>query len=571
MFNISDYVVTDDLTILLALIAATTFLLNNLYKPQPLVHPILLGRQSDVGRARNPGESAVYRNYGTGLMGRFPVRPSKEIAILPHLIKPESEASRTLWATRGTNAGLQDRIAALGSGLIRLAGLKPGESKVLLLLNDGIEFIIADFALATHSVISVTLNSQDLLKRVLESQSFSAIIASPEIVPRVLETIYASSFNSRPHTIVIAGDVSQQTLASVASNIKILKFNEVEREGIKVDKLVSKLPEPSDIYTMTYLSNEAGQLQVAQLTHENATAGVAATRSLLPISHALSPLDTIISAFSLSTAYGRVIAYTAIYEGASFATLPSSKMYHDEQPAAPADASDILAAKRYPIPSPTIMFIQPGHLIAIVTDILKNAAGSMFLFPFARRHKLAGISDGFITRESLWDRLVFDGARAKVIGDGAATLRGVIVSGRSLPAVLMTPARMALSVPLVNTFTHPLVAGPVLASHPFDLQDFTEEGVSSEKKGHVGPPSVNVEAKLTGVDDEKVENGGDPAGLLFVRGPPVGKIGNGDQNEDYVQVSPTEERRVRDENAEEGWISTGVRAQVQPNGSFIVL
>lgn len=141
----------------------------------------------------------------------------------------------------------------------------------------------------------------------------------------------------------------------------------------------------------------------------------------------------------------------------------------------------------------------------------------------------------------------------------------------SLPAVLTTPARMALSVPLVNTFTHPLVAGPVLASHPFDLQDFTEEGVSSDKKGHVGPPSVNVEAKLTGVDDEKVENGGDPAGLLFVRGPPVGKIGNVDQNEDYVQVSPTEERRVRDENAEEGWISTGVRAQVQPNGSFIVL
>jgi hypothetical protein len=70
MPGISDYIVTDDLTILLALIAATTFLLNNLYKPQPLVHPILLGRQSDVGRARNPGESAVYRNYGTGLMGR---------------------------------------------------------------------------------------------------------------------------------------------------------------------------------------------------------------------------------------------------------------------------------------------------------------------------------------------------------------------------------------------------------------------------------------------------------------------------------------------------------------------
>lgn len=69
-FSVADYLLTDDLTILLALISATVFLLNNLYKPQPLVHPILLGRQSDVGRARNPGESAVYRNYGTGLAGR---------------------------------------------------------------------------------------------------------------------------------------------------------------------------------------------------------------------------------------------------------------------------------------------------------------------------------------------------------------------------------------------------------------------------------------------------------------------------------------------------------------------
>ena len=67
---ISDYLVTDDLTILLGLISVTIFLLHNLYKPQALVHPILLGRQSDVGRVRNPGESALYRNYATGSLGR---------------------------------------------------------------------------------------------------------------------------------------------------------------------------------------------------------------------------------------------------------------------------------------------------------------------------------------------------------------------------------------------------------------------------------------------------------------------------------------------------------------------
>jgi long-chain acyl-CoA synthetase len=67
---ITDYLVTDDLTILLGLIGLTVFLLHSLYKPQPLVHPILLGRQSDVAKVRNPGESALYRNYGTGLLGR---------------------------------------------------------------------------------------------------------------------------------------------------------------------------------------------------------------------------------------------------------------------------------------------------------------------------------------------------------------------------------------------------------------------------------------------------------------------------------------------------------------------
>ena len=70
---LSSYVVTDDLTVLLGLSAAALFLLQNLYKPQPLVHPILLGRQSDVAPVRNPSESAVYRNYSTSAMGRVSI------------------------------------------------------------------------------------------------------------------------------------------------------------------------------------------------------------------------------------------------------------------------------------------------------------------------------------------------------------------------------------------------------------------------------------------------------------------------------------------------------------------
>lgn len=114
---LSSYVVTDDLTVLLGLSAAALFLLQNLYKPQPLVHPILLGRQSDVAPVRNPNESAVYRNYSTSAMGRvstiilvflylpktepqLPLRPSAGIQSIVDLVRADVDSPRTLWSTK---------------------------------------------------------------------------------------------------------------------------------------------------------------------------------------------------------------------------------------------------------------------------------------------------------------------------------------------------------------------------------------------------------------------------------------------------------------------------------------
>lgn len=524
-----------------------------------LVHPILLGRQSDVARVRHSGESAVYRNYGTGLMGRFPLRPSKDVHILTDFVKSDSEGSRTLWSTKITNHTLQDRVAAFGTGLLRLAGLRPQQSQVLLALNDGIEFIISDLALASHSITSFTISSSTLLGPVFESHSPTVIIADAELLPRLLELIYEVGERSGNHTVIVVGEPSPQAMASVASTIKVLKFSEVEREGVRVEKSISPLPNPTDVFTVSFFKSEPGHIQGAQFTHENMTAGVAATRALLPLSHALSSLDTIISAHSLSTPYGRAIAYTAIFEGTSFATLKSSKLYHVEERTTKSDVEDMASSQEYPIPPPTIFFMKPGHLESAVTSIAKEASKSFILYPFARRHKHSSITEGYITKESLWDRLLFDSARAKVMGEGAS-MRAVIISGAPLTGSLLTPSRIMLSVPLVNCFTHPLVPGPVLASHCLDLQDFSAVANGSISTTHVGPPSVNTEAKLAGVDDTSVENGSDPIGMLLIRGPSVGKLLSHD---DYVSI-PSE-----DEN--EGWVSTGVRAKIQTNGTFQIL
>lgn len=70
---VQNLLTTDNLTYVLGFTAAATYLFGGYLIPAPLVHPISLGRQSDVERVRKPGESALYRNYGTQMMGRVSV------------------------------------------------------------------------------------------------------------------------------------------------------------------------------------------------------------------------------------------------------------------------------------------------------------------------------------------------------------------------------------------------------------------------------------------------------------------------------------------------------------------
>ena len=77
-----------------------------------------------------------------------------------------------------------------------------------------------------------------------------------------------------------------------------------------------------------------------------------------------------------------------------------------------------------------MLFIRPDHLRSLTDTILQEARkSSWLLFNFAWRHKLAGILEGYMTKQSLWDRLVFDSARVKVMGKGAGTVRTVLVGG----------------------------------------------------------------------------------------------------------------------------------------------
>lgn len=155
-----------------------------------------------------------------------------------------------------TNSQLRDRISAFGTGLVRLAGLHPNESSVLLFLDDGIgptftwayfrfhshccaEFLISDLALAAHAIPSLTLSSPSLLSPVLESHPPSAIIVNAKFLPQLLELIYDSRETGH-HTVIVVGETQGKYPANAADQVNILNWADVEREGAKSEKIAAQ-------------------------------------------------------------------------------------------------------------------------------------------------------------------------------------------------------------------------------------------------------------------------------------------------------------------------------------------
>lgn len=61
------------------------------------------------------------------------------------------------------------------------------------------------------------------------------------MLPQLLELIYDDN-QARHHTIVVVGQPSAHALATVASKVKVLLWSDVEREGFRVEKIISPVP-----------------------------------------------------------------------------------------------------------------------------------------------------------------------------------------------------------------------------------------------------------------------------------------------------------------------------------------
>lgn len=76
----------------------------------------------------------------------------------------------------------------------------------------------------------------------LNKHPTSAIIVTAEFVPRMLDLIYKSKAKSSHVTVIVVGEVSHQIAVGVASNIRLLRFSDVERNGYRADRVLTSPP-----------------------------------------------------------------------------------------------------------------------------------------------------------------------------------------------------------------------------------------------------------------------------------------------------------------------------------------
>jgi long-chain acyl-CoA synthetase len=88
-------------------------------------------------------------------------------------------------------------------------------------------------------------------------------------------------------------------------------------------------------------------------------------------------------------------------------------------------------------------------------------------------------------------------------------------------------ARTVLSVAASRMFASSYSTGPILATHLYDLRPTvlsrTIGSLPVDSIPHLGPPASNIEVMLKGDEVERVEEGQDPVGELFARGPVIVK------------------------------------------------
>lgn len=424
-----------------------------------------------------------------------------------------------------------DQAQQLGSGLLSL-GMKSGdESFVGIFAANCPQWVIAKEACGMFSMVYVPLYDTlgpDACSYILNQTSMSVIVCD---TTKRLETILKNA-DSTPNLkfVIVVEDYKGMNLdAATKHNIKVMTFQEILFLGKK--SLHDPIPpSPESVVSICYTSGTTGNPKGVLLTHLNLVSNTAAVAKMLPKSLAITSEDSHISYLPLAHMFEVVVQLMITQHGGRIGFFRGDVRQLTE---------DMQALK------PTLFATVPRLLNRIYDKVLMGVRGSKvkkFLFEMALKKKTDLLNRGVITRDSIWDKLVFK----KVQNLMGGNVRISVVGSAPLSGAVLTFSRCAFGCMMIEGYGQTEATAGLTITLPHECEP-----------GLVGPPLACNRIKLIDVP-EMDYYAKDGKGEVCTQG-------NNIMKGYYKEPEKTKEAM------EDGWLHTGDIGMWLPNGTLKII
>ncbi|KAE8152508.1 hypothetical protein BDV25DRAFT_150991 [Aspergillus avenaceus] len=494
---------------------------------EPEIHPFLLARQSTAFPVRQPGESSAYRSLETP--HGFPLRSGLNVKDpgAPKWTSGRRGDLRDIWkaavrgaAEEGKLPGKQGKIyTVLGRKAIEHSleqvtqeinvigsRLQTANAKVVAIcLTDSIELLATIFAGAFYGFKTIlvphNLDPKDL-SALLQKAQADVLIAEAG----ALDLSLVAKSNGQLSQVIWVAKIGSRHMdwndvpSDVKGSLDVSVWHEVVEEkkdltGLDVPSWDASTPTPS--VTTVWPSASQG-FDFVEYQPENLVSAIAGLTYSLPRNQRIGPSDLVLSIDSLSRSYPLCQIMAALYSNASVAVNSVA-----------GEGVDFALATVGV--SPTVVIASSRTMSAYHDKFMEPHSG--FITAIARWFDVRKLDAGVMPSHGMFSQVANIGPTAELSLD---KLRLLCVSHRvdadsqyRLTCAQLTDLRIFTGARVVYALTGPGVAGAVSQTNVFDYRRYA--GPS-----HVGAPLSSVELVMTGVSEDK-EN----EGQITVSGPAV--------------------------------------------------
>lgn len=407
----------------------------------------------------------------------------------------------------------------IGSALIHY-GLKKGDMVGISSQNTA-EWTLLSLGCDTQSMAMVPLYDtlgEEGVKYILNQTELTVLFAHPKTLPSYLK--YLPDTKAVKLLVKLpSGDVSDSTPEEIQSakdnKVDLMTWAEFVQTG-KDNPVSPNFPTPGDVCTLCYTSGTTGFPKGAMLSHRNLVVAVGAVMTQLDGAK-IRTSDIHISYLPASHIFERLVQTSVIQVGASMGFWQGDvkKLAIDMQALHPSIFPAV----------PRIL----NRLYDKVQSEVNLSKIKAAVFNYALSSKMKGVEAGYVTKNSMWDYIIFKkiqnmlGGNIRMVATGAAPVK---------PDILQF-FRCALGASVFEGYGQTECCGACTLTHYAD-----------HRTGHVGGVLNSNMIKLVDVPDMGYM-AADNKGEICIKGPNV-----------FLGYYKNEEK-TKEAIDEDGWLHTG--------------